>query len=95
MAADHNNDWTVSTLKQYFDTLRKEDEKAIVLLRTDMTIRLDRISESFEELKTSVEQFHASYRGGESASSIVFFRTANVLAIIIAAGALIVSLFHR
>jgi Mg2+ and Co2+ transporter CorA len=59
----HNNDWTVATLKQYFDALRREDEKAIVLLSRDINTRLDSLSRNFEDLKISVERFHSTFEG--------------------------------
>ena len=41
MADNHNNEWTVATLKAYFEALRIEDHRAIELLAKNVKDRLN------------------------------------------------------
>ncbi len=37
----HDNEWTVASLKEYFEALRKEDHRAIELLAKNVKDRLN------------------------------------------------------
>lgn len=89
MTPGHDNDWTVRTLKEHFDALRAEDQKAIVLLSIDLGGRLDRITSSFENLKTSVDRFHAAIAERETKGKWDFGVIINIATLVIAAGVLI------
>lgn len=69
MNPTHDGDWTVRTLKEYFEALRREDERAIVLLRLDVTAQLERLGISLSDLKNTVVEFNASYGGSEKRGS--------------------------
>jgi len=91
----HDNEWTVATLKAYFEALRTEDQKAVMLLAKDMAERLNLLARSFEELKTSVEQFHASFKGRKEEGATMFLRVANIITIVIALGTLAAFVLYR
>jgi hypothetical protein len=84
----HDNDWTVRTLKEHFDALRTEDQRAIFVLSRDITARLDRVSIGFEELKATVDKFHAALEGGMLKSKSDYGVIINVLTLIVALGLL-------
>lgn len=70
------------TVKEHFEALRREDQKALILLSADLSKRLDLIVESFDELKTSVNEFHAAYGGQQKkgrTDSLILFNTITLI----------------
>ena len=92
---EHDNDWTVSTLKQHFDALRGEDQKAISLLALDLKLRLDRMNESFDDLKISFERFHSTFAGQAKEGAKMGLIGYNTLMLIILLMGVGVDLFVR
>ena len=90
----HDNEWTVATLKAYFDALRTEDQRAISLLGNEVRLRLDTMAVSFDRLKESVDQFHSSISGQEkrgNRDTLVIF---NIITVISTIGLIAVNIFH-
>ena len=85
----------VITAKEHFKELRQEDQKAIVLLAKDVHEQLGTIRTSFDELKSSVDQFHAAFGGRKEEGSTLYLRITNIVTILIAVGTLIGVVFFR
>jgi hypothetical protein len=102
MGAAHDNDWTVAALKQHFEALRKEDEKAIQLVRNDMLAmridianKLDQLTNNSNILRTTVEQFHSAFTGEEKRGMKDYMSVINFITILTMIGLLIVNFFHH
>jgi len=93
--AGHDNEWTVATLKAYFEALRTEDQRALILLSESLRTQLERIVAGFDELKTTVERFHSTIAGEEKQTEKEWLRILNVATLIVTSGVLIFEFFLR
>ena len=91
-----DDDMRVS-LREYFEALRAEDQKALALLGREVAMRLDRLDASFNNLQSTVESFHQLMKSQSSQDIRVGQAiTAIIAAVIGAAAAILASLFtHR
>ena len=83
------------TAKEHFASLRAEDQKAVVLLARDLGDRLDKMATAFEDLKTSVDRFHAAYTGHEDKGQNDKLLTFNTISILIAIALLVVEIYRQ
>lgn len=91
----HDNEWTVATLKAYFDALRREDQRALELLGVAVRGQLERLAVEFAELKTAVDQFHSAFLGSQKQGDYDWLRFVNIVVVTGAAGTLLLTWLHH
>ena len=90
-----DDDMRVS-LKEYFEALRKEDQKALELLGREIALRLDRLDGNIGQLKSSFDVFYAASSAQHSAGQRLGVTiTAIISAVIGAIAAMAATLFTR
>jgi hypothetical protein len=79
-------EWTAATVKQYIDALRAADQLAVDILAKDIKAKLDRIDANFLQLKVSVDEFHATYRGTQAQGGRDWLRLVTIITLLISVG---------
>ena len=82
-------------LREYFEALRKEDQRALDLLGKEVGLRLDRLNDSFGELKSTVDSLHATLNGKAMHGQNMWTTLVQIITLIIAAAAIIVTMVYH